>query len=159
MVFVCVFALFPPKRYPYFFYSHHLTRIDPIGVCVLASCIPSKIHEIMSLFMIKCLINIGYLILLILIIIPISSLMTFLYVIIQPFQACNLLPTLMQFLFHNFVSLPKRCCAKIFGTDNELELPTLTVSTEEPASGSSRTPVATLKKTTATTTTTKNSIH
>lgn len=78
--------------------------------------------------------------------------MTFVYVIIQPFQSCNLLPTFMQFLFHNFVSLPKRCSAKIFGKDNELELPTLTITTE--ASGSTVTPAKQHPQTASTNSTT-----
>ena len=50
--------------------------------------------------------SITYFIVLIFLIIPISSLATVVYVLIEPFQTCNLLPKLMQYLFAHFVQLP-----------------------------------------------------
>lgn len=60
------------------------------------------------------LLSLGYFLLLILIVWPISSLITFFYILIQPLQSCNLLPRLMILLFNNFVTLPRHCALKIF---------------------------------------------
>ncbi|KPM06829.1 hypothetical protein QR98_0053080 [Sarcoptes scabiei] len=63
--------------------------------------------------------RIGYLVWLILVVIPISSVFTTFYIVLQPFQSCHLSPRLMRYLFENFVFLPKRFARKVFNTTKD----------------------------------------
>lgn len=50
--------------------------------------------------------SILYILLLVLLIIPLSSIISLLYILLEPFQACGLFPNWSHYLFSNFIQLP-----------------------------------------------------
>ena len=67
----------------------------------------------MSSAILAFLSSVLYLFGLLVIVIPVSSVVTVLYVLLEPLQSCGLFPNWMQYLFRNFVQLPLRCARRI----------------------------------------------
>lgn len=77
----------------------------------------------MSSASLACLSTLFYLLRLLIIVIPVSSLVTILYVFVEPLQSCQLFSNWQKYLFRNFVQWPLRCAKGIVNPHCQEEQP------------------------------------